>query len=60
MPIAHVPSEEMRLVARFGGFSWVHSLEMLPDDQDCTDMTDAEFEAAVCRTVGLFSFAPPL
>ena len=47
----------MRLVARCGGFQWVHALEMLPGDHDCTDMSDAEFEEEVCRVVGIFKFA---
>lgn len=49
----------MRLVARRGGFNWAHRLEMEPDDVDATDLTDEEFEALVCRTVGVFKFALP-
>lgn len=28
-------------------FEWVHRLEMLPTDIDCTHMDDAEFDAFV-------------
>lgn len=47
----------MRLVARSGGFQWVHALEMQAGDLDCTDLSDTEFEAEVCRVVGIFKFA---
>jgi len=30
-------------------FKWVHPLEMLPDDIDCTTMDDTEFEAFVAE-----------
>lgn len=37
-----------RFVKRTDGtFTWVHKNEMLSSDTDCTDMTDAQFEATV-------------
>lgn len=39
-----------RFVKRGDQFDWVHPLEMLPTDHDCTDMDDAEFEAFVLAT----------
>ncbi len=48
------PSE--RLIRRGKCFMRCHALEMRPSDLDCTDLSDDEFEALVCRTVGIFNF----
>jgi hypothetical protein len=40
-------NENMRFIKRGTEYQWVHRLEMLPDDVDCTHMDDAEFEAYV-------------
>ena len=40
----------MRYVARNGEFSWVESAQ--PDDIDCTDLSDEEFEEVVSRVAG--------
>ena len=37
----------MRFVMRGAAFLWVHPAEMLASDVDCSDMSDAEFEAQV-------------
>lgn len=38
----------MRFVCRSPEhFAWVHQLEVLPSDIDCTHMDDAEFDAFV-------------
>ncbi len=47
-----------RFVARGSVLNWVHATEMKTSDVDCTDMTDAELEAQVCRTLGVFAFCP--
>lgn len=39
--------DNMRLVWRGMGCKWVDRLEMRDGDVDCSDMTDAEFEAFV-------------
>lgn len=49
--------EGFRLVARGNKIFWVHKNLVQPDDVDCTGMDDAQFEAQVCRTVGIFHFA---
>jgi hypothetical protein len=36
-----------RYIKRGDAFTWAHPLEVQPGDVDCTDMTDAEFEAFV-------------
>ena len=36
-----------RFVKREEFFAWVHPTEVLPDDVDCSDMSDAEFELFV-------------
>lgn len=36
-----------RLVLRGATCTWAHPLEVQQADQDCTDMSDAEFERAV-------------
>lgn len=36
-----------RYVMRGSVFTWVHPTEVLPTDVDCSDMSDAEFEAFV-------------
>jgi len=38
-----------RFVRRGVEFKWVHKNEVLRSDLDCTDMSDAQFEAAVCE-----------
>ncbi len=40
-------AEGFRFVKRGDDFNWRHPLELKDDDIDCTEMTDAEFEAAV-------------
>lgn len=42
--------QAMRYVARNGEFSWVESAQ--PDDIDCTDLSDEEFEEVVSRVAG--------
>jgi hypothetical protein len=39
--------EGYRYIKRGEAFQWTHPLEVEPGDFDCTDMTDAEFEAFV-------------
>ncbi len=38
-------------VCRGGDFRWMHPLEMLPGDIDCTFMSDEEFEQCVGEQV---------
>lgn len=45
-----------RFIAHNGALTWKHPAEIPAGAVDCTDMTDAEFEAQVCRTVGIFKF----
>jgi hypothetical protein len=36
-----------RFIFRAGLFTWHHPADIQPGDVDCTDMTDAEFDAFV-------------
>jgi len=39
-----------RFVKRGDEFKWVHPADLQPGDTDCSDMTDAEFDALVLGT----------
>ena len=47
-------ADGFRFVGRGGEFRWVHKLETLPDDLDCTDMTDAQFAECVVNAITRF------
>ncbi len=49
-------SKQSLIVARSGQIIRIHPNEIRGGDVDCTNMTDAEFEAQVCRTLGIFKF----
>lgn len=42
----NLQEQGFRFVLRGGAGLWVHPAEMKPGDVDCTDMSDAEFDAA--------------
>lgn len=43
----NLQDQGFRFVKRGESFNWTHPSELLSTDIDCTDMTDAEFEAFV-------------
>lgn len=45
--MANVQEQGFRFVQRGADFIWTHPLELQACDVDCSDMTDAEFEAYV-------------
>lgn len=46
-----------RFTARGSDVRWREAMDKQPGDVDFTDMSDEEFEAALCRAIGIFKFA---
>lgn len=42
-----INQSNFRFVLRESQYFWVHEATMLPDDIDCTEMNDEEFECLV-------------
>ena len=50
---ASLRDKGFRFVLRGDGkFSWIHPAEVCDEDEDCTDMNDAEFEQFVSEVYG--------
>jgi hypothetical protein len=49
--MATLQDQGFRFTARGDKFNWRHPLDVQRGDVDCTDMTDAEFDAFVVRTI---------